>query len=756
MEIVNDPEPPEQVPSGSDHPTSNTNDALTPELYFLIANALSTGPLAHLGVEIARQASQRGLLPSRLDFQGRRHPLSLSELRRRHPHLGPDALALAASQLLQHRQQEDARAPWRKLTSILDPAVLPGPSALPSLPGFAAVPPRWALPPASSKHGGAGLLPPRLSLLKETAAAPFVPGTHIFTPATFAAKSDHHWTVRGHTNAAYCVVVDPTNRYIVTGSDDHLVKVWSTRTALLLRTCRGHSQEVTDLAVAPDGSLFASASMDGTIRVWMMDGRNEVKEENDDEDVFHLGTPVCVLQGHNSCVTFIEFCPTAPHVLVSSGFDGICRVWDARDGSAPPMILQCNQARPGATALNFSHDHDMRVTRHADRRYGGGGGDALGPSTGTHARAAAAGPSNQRRQQPAERGARRRTRRGSHDSDADFVPSDGGVDGEDRSEDDNEDLHHHHAVRGSGGDPVSLIDEQAHQEEEEEEHPAGEVQTAETPQLLTCGFSRDGRYVMAGSSDCCVYLWRLSVPEGETGTSTQQLKGPFSKGTPLGKERRRSWGQPHDWPEVEELIRLDGHRNDVYLLQFSHNGATLASGSKDGTVRLWRRPKRLRRSGRRPNWTLEATLACPVDEEAITLARQRRRTVPPPRVDQLAFTADDARIVVSFQDLAVHVFGVPSGKHLHALSKVHAEPIHVLMCHPFDPALAVSASYAGEVALLDVVQGKKLKGFDSRYSRPDGRPWPEGDSLPYVDGFMRPDGMSFVLTDAAGQLHCFG
>lgn len=41
------------------------------ELYFLISHALAGGPLSHIGDALAREASERGLLPSRYDFAGR-------------------------------------------------------------------------------------------------------------------------------------------------------------------------------------------------------------------------------------------------------------------------------------------------------------------------------------------------------------------------------------------------------------------------------------------------------------------------------------------------------------------------------------------------------------------------------------------------------------------------------------------------------------------------------------------------------------
>lgn len=47
-------------------------------------------------------------------------------------------------------------------------------------------------------------------------------------------------------------------------------QIWSTETALLLCTCRGHRAEVTDLAVNVDNTLFASSSNDHTVRCWSL------------------------------------------------------------------------------------------------------------------------------------------------------------------------------------------------------------------------------------------------------------------------------------------------------------------------------------------------------------------------------------------------------------------------------------------------------------------------------------------------------
>jgi WD40 repeat protein len=51
------------------------------------------------------------------------------------------------------------------------------------------------------------------------------------------------------------------------------MQVWSLQTGLLLVSARGHTGEVSDLALSCDGALLASGATDGEVRVWSMQVR---------------------------------------------------------------------------------------------------------------------------------------------------------------------------------------------------------------------------------------------------------------------------------------------------------------------------------------------------------------------------------------------------------------------------------------------------------------------------------------------------
>ena len=121
-------------------------------------------------------------------------------------------------------------------------------------------------------------------------------------------------SIMGHLNAVYCVLFDRTGRRFITGGDDYLVKMWSTRRACLLQTLRGHADVITDMVINPENTLLATGSGDKTVRIWDL----------------ATGTPIAVLAGHQNSITTVQFSPMTDgewRFLLSSSYDGTCRLW---------------------------------------------------------------------------------------------------------------------------------------------------------------------------------------------------------------------------------------------------------------------------------------------------------------------------------------------------------------------------------------------------------------------------------------------
>jgi WD40 repeat protein len=71
------------------------------------------------------------------------------------------------------------------------------------------------------------------------------------------------------TGHAYCAAFSPDGKCIVSGGYfDNVVRVWDIESGKMLYSYQGHTGGVTCVTYFPDGKRIASASADGTARIW--------------------------------------------------------------------------------------------------------------------------------------------------------------------------------------------------------------------------------------------------------------------------------------------------------------------------------------------------------------------------------------------------------------------------------------------------------------------------------------------------------
>ena len=78
-------------------------------------------------------------------------------------------------------------------------------------------------------------------------------------------------TLKGHSEAIYCVAFTPDGKHVVTGSGDHTIKVWDSATGKEIKSFggpTGHQNLVLSVSISPDGSLIASGGSDNTAKLW--------------------------------------------------------------------------------------------------------------------------------------------------------------------------------------------------------------------------------------------------------------------------------------------------------------------------------------------------------------------------------------------------------------------------------------------------------------------------------------------------------
>ncbi|CAD5230181.1 unnamed protein product [Bursaphelenchus okinawaensis] len=136
-------------------------------------------------------------------------------------------------------------------------------------------------------------------------------GQRILMPKTTWGRLQEHGKFLGHLSQVFCVCFDRTGRYVVTGGDDKLIKVWDTVTGLLRYTFRGHEGEIADLSINLENTCLASGSTDKTVRVWSLTN----------------GQPLMIFKNHKALIMAIHFLPFYEgniRWLVSSSSD--CKV----------------------------------------------------------------------------------------------------------------------------------------------------------------------------------------------------------------------------------------------------------------------------------------------------------------------------------------------------------------------------------------------------------------------------------------------
>jgi WD40 repeat protein len=139
--------------------------------------------------------------------------------------------------------------------------------------------------------------------------------------------------LRAHEAAVLAVAASPDGEWIASASDDGTVRLWSAATGRVERVLEGHGDVVTAVAFHPDSTLLASGSQDRTVRIW---------------DLEH-GTTVDTLDGHASRVTAVEFGPAGR--LASGELDGRIIIWGATDDE-PPIELET----PGESVNSLAFD----------------------------------------------------------------------------------------------------------------------------------------------------------------------------------------------------------------------------------------------------------------------------------------------------------------------------------------------------------------------------------------------------------------
>ena len=142
----------------------------------------------------------------------------------------------------------------------------------------------------------------------------------------------------GHSAEVEGVAFSPDGKHIATASSDGTARVWDAATGHPVVTLKGHAAKVTCVAFSPDGTRIATASFDGTAKVW---------------DAASVGQALLTLKGHTNRINAIAFSPDGSRIATAS-VDGTARIWEWEAMSEGAVLLTLVGHTAEVTDIAFS------------------------------------------------------------------------------------------------------------------------------------------------------------------------------------------------------------------------------------------------------------------------------------------------------------------------------------------------------------------------------------------------------------------
>ncbi|XP_045480245.1 striatin-3 isoform X4 [Harmonia axyridis] len=173
------------------------------------------------------------------------------------------------------------------------------------------------------------------------------------------------YTLRSHFDGVRALAFHPTEPVLITGSEDHTLKLWNLqktvpakKSASLdvepLYTFRCHNKPVLCLAISGSGDYCYSGSLDSAIHVWNVPNSNIDPYDQFDPEILYT-----TLNGHTNAVWGLSVL-SSKQQLLSCSADGTIKLWAPH--SEVPLLNTFTSEPDGApSSVDFIRDHPFQI-----------------------------------------------------------------------------------------------------------------------------------------------------------------------------------------------------------------------------------------------------------------------------------------------------------------------------------------------------------------------------------------------------------